>query len=283
METIESKYVLITGATSGIGQQAAEQLAGKGFEIGLLGRSEEKLNATASGIKSTHPDCSVETFVADLGEPKSILDCVEHINNKRKKIDILINNAGIIMGKERKLNSVSVEYTLAVNHLGHFLLTNKLLSLLQVADSAKIINIASEAHRFYENKFDVWSLEGIYSGIKAYGISKYYNILHAKKLANQYPDIQTFSVHPGGVATNFASHEKSIFNSIFRFLRPFLRKPAKGAETMVYLASEDTISIPNGSYLADKKVKKPVADAENPDYADILWKESEQIYKEYLK
>lgn len=270
---------LITGANSGIGYYTAMALAHKGYELIFICRNKEKAEKAIEEIKNKSGNTNIHLFLADFGSLEQVREVANQIITSYDSLDILINNAGLIMGGKREESTEGYEYTIAVNHLAPFLLTGLLLPLLKKSDEAKIINVASEAHRISSPNFADFQLKNSYSGIKAYGLSKLYNILFTSELANRLkdPNISTFSLHPGGVASNFGNNTKGWFAGIFRLMKPFFLTSEQGAQTTIYLALTNNLKKQNGLYFAKKKVKKPSKDALSTYNASNLWEISEEL------
>ena len=151
----DPKVCLITGATSGIGKAAAISLARQGFKLVLVGRAQEKSEKVRQGIKEVLPNSTPEVYIGDLSSRQSIGALAKDIRSAHPRIDVLINNAGGIFGS-RVLTAEGIEYTFALNHLGYFSLTNRLLDTLQAAGDARIVNVSSQVHKF--SKIDLGDL-----------------------------------------------------------------------------------------------------------------------------
>jgi NAD(P)-dependent dehydrogenase (short-subunit alcohol dehydrogenase family) len=207
------KTILITGASDGIGAEAARQLASKGHRLLITGRSREKLEAVAL-------ETGAKAFVADFSKfsdvRKLALEVKAELNGSG--LDVLANNAGGIFGDPKKTVDGN-EQTIQINHLSPFLLTQLLMpDLLKAKNGASVINTSSIAHRLF-GKIDLLDLNNDkkLSANKAYGDAKLANILHAKGIQARYGSrgISTVSFHPGAVATNFASETTSIMRFFY--------------------------------------------------------------------
>jgi NAD(P)-dependent dehydrogenase (short-subunit alcohol dehydrogenase family) len=224
--------IIITGASDGIGAAAARQLAARGEDVVLVGRSAAKSMAVAAEL-------SVPYYVADFADLGQVRDLASQLQAAYPRIDVLANNAGGIMG-HRQITIDGFEQTFQVNHLASFLLTSCLMPTL-LASKAKVLQTASEAARRF-GQLDLTDLNHArdYSPTKAYGDAKLANILFTSELHRRYHDhgIWAAAFHPGRVATNFASDTTSWLRFIYRtFLaRPFLVSAQQGGQALTWLA-----------------------------------------------
>jgi NAD(P)-dependent dehydrogenase (short-subunit alcohol dehydrogenase family) len=227
---------------------------------------------TASGNKNIYV---VECDMADL---QSVHNAAAELNGKLFAINILINNAGSAF-TEKEFTKDGFEMTFAVNHLGHFLLTENLMPLLKKGQ-ARIINVSSEAHRSAQPNFDdmKWEITP-YKGLKAYGVSKLYNIYFTKSLAEKYRQdgIVSYALHPGVVNTNIWDGAKGFTKLMVGLLKIFMITPEKGAETTIYLATELRLETKSGLYFKKCKVNKPAPITENVAARKRLWEISEKF------
>jgi len=272
-----NKICLISGANSGIGKVTATELAKKGAHIVMLCRNQEKAERAKSDILKVCGHDKVDIVLADLSSLKQVNEAAELINASYTHIDVLLNNAGLIMGKEREVTKDGYEMTFQVNHLSHFLLTYKLLDKVLASPKGNIINVSSEAHRFANLDFNNLQMEKKYGGLRAYANSKLMNILFTYELAKRLDSTQTVTnaLHPGGVATNFGKGVSGIFGAVMKLARPFMVSEEEGAETSIYLASSEAGFAANGRYFKDKKPTAPTKVATNDYNASRLWEISE--------
>lgn len=263
---------LITGATSGLGYTTAIALAKKGFDLILVFRNPEKGNATVADLKKTNPNITIHTYVCDVSSVKSVLALTQQIKNNHTHIDVLINNAGAYISDYQQSVDGN-ELTFATNHISYFIMGNELLPLVKKSNYARIINVASEAHRVAKTDHNNFQLEGKYSAIKSYGNSKLYNIMYtlslAKKLANEHVTVNC--LHPGGVNTGFAKGATGVTGFIFNKLGFMLRTPEQGADTIIWLATADEIKGQSGGYYTNRKKIKAQAAAYDESYQNALW------------
>ena len=266
---LDSKYVIITGATSGIGKETAMAIAGENAHIVLPVRNIEKGEKVKKEIAGKSGNPGIYIMECDLAAFDSIRSFAGEYKNRFSKLNLLINNAGIWETK-RKETKDCIEKNFGVNHLAPFLLTNLLLDELKAVDFARIINISSEAHR--HSKFDFDDPEGKkkFSSFKSYGQSKLANILFTRYLSNLVRDdsITVNCLHPGVVATNLFDKMNPFLKSVFSF---FMVSPRKGAETTIYLATSPEIKGQTGEYFVKRKIKRPSSAALDDEAAKKLW------------
>lgn len=267
-----ARTIVITGASDGIGASAARTLAKTGDRIVVVGRSAEKTQAVAEDIGADH-------FVTDFAALSQVRVLASQLKEKYPRIDVLVNNAGGIMGR-REVTVDGHEKTFQVNHLAPFLLTNELMDVL-TASKAIVINTSSAANAFGNVDVDDLDAAGKYSTNRAYGTAKLENILFTTELHYRYhgAGISTAAFHPGGVATNFAADSTSWFRFAYKtFIKRFMLTPEQGADTLVWLVSsqpgQDWVS---GAYYAKRALAKANKQAYDSDLARKLWERSEAI------
>lgn len=277
------KHILITGGNAGIGKETAIALAKQGAKVIIAGRNISKTTKAVKEIKAASKNEEVYSLQCDLASFDSVRACTEAYKDQFGQLDVLINNAGLIATK-LQFTKEDHELTIGVNHLGHFLLTTRLIDLLEQSDEPRIINVSSGAH--YRGKIDFDSFKGEhgvkkYNGMEAYSQSKLANILFTKELARRYPSICSHSLHPGVVATEIAekNDNKAWWKIVWKLFKPVMLSPAKGALTSVYLASSPEALKTNGKYFEKQKEKEPSKIANDMDLAIKLWEVSEELIK----
>lgn len=276
---MEGKICLVTGATSGIGREIAVGLARMGGTVVLVGRSRLRCEHAVKqvALQAGKPVDAIQYLVADLASQVSIRSAAEDFRDRFDNIDVLINNAGVFRAR-REISADGIEYTLAVNHLAPFLLTNLLMEMIRSC-RARVVTTSSIAHK--SGKIDFGDLQfekRRYGGIKAYSQSKLANILFTKELANKLEGRGTANCfHPGGVRTNLSQGNPWYYRLLWSLASPFLLSPEKGADTGVYLASSADVEGRSGRYFVKRKEVTPSAEADNPDSARILWSASEKL------
>lgn len=275
---MRGKTVVITGGTSGIGEAAALELARKGADLALVCRSAQRGNATKQRIeRDAGRDC-VRLFEADFERLSDVREVSKQLTSDLDSIDVLLNNAGVTMlRREETLDGF--ETTFAVNHLAPFLLTNLLLPKILETPGARIINTASEAHRFAHFDLDDLQSEKRFSSMRVYGGSKLANMLFTTELARRLEghDVNVWSLHPGAVATRLGANNGGIAKLVLPVLALFFKTPAQGAETSVYLCSHPNVGAPNGTYFSNSKPVKPKKRALSVTEAKRLWSLSEEM------
>ncbi len=275
---MNGKTCIITGGTSGIGEASAGALAERGAEIALLCRSRSRGEATKKRIEErTGRDC-VRLFFADMERLADMRRVAAEMKEALGRIDVLLNNAGVTM-LGRSETSDGFETTFAVNHLAPFLLTHELLPTILETPGARIVNVASGAHRFARFDLDDLQSKKNYSSMRVYGASKLSNMLFTTELARRFEgrDIGIWSLHPGAVSTRLGANNGGIAKLILPLLSLVFRTPEQGARTSVYLCSAPRIDAPNGSYFVDERPAKVSALARDPEVARRLWLESERL------
>jgi NAD(P)-dependent dehydrogenase (short-subunit alcohol dehydrogenase family) len=268
---------IITGATSGIGEETALALAKKDHALYLLVRNIHKGEQLKERLIAETKNQHIFIIQCDLADMQSIRTAADELKAKLFAVNVLINNAGGIFNN-RELTKDGFEMTFATNHLGHFLLTTSLMPLLEKGH-ARIINLSSDAHKAGKPQFENLQGEQGYSSIRAYGMAKLFNIYFAKSLAERYADkgITAFSLHPGIVNTGFGTGTSGLVKFMLWLIRPFMIDAKKGAETSVYLATAPKLDKLTGQYFVKKKVAKPTANANDVEARNKLWAISEEL------
>jgi len=278
---LDGKRVVVTGANSGIGLATATELARRGAQVTITVRDEAKGVQAAGQIRRTS-GADVAVRILDLSRLDSVRAFVTDFGRDHDRLDVLINNAGVMAGSRRQTVD-GFEWTFGVNHLGPFLLTNLLTDMLIASAPARIINVSSEAHRSVKRglDFDDLQMTSGYSPSKAYAASKLANILFTVELDRRLADtgVTIRALHPGVVATSFGKGAEGPrwMNVLMTVGSPLLRKPERGAASSVMLATADDEAIAVGLYWSVEKPKQPTVFATDADAASRLWAESEQL------
>ena len=275
------KTVLITGATSGIGLEAAVELARGAAALVLVGRDPARTGAALAEVKARSGSSNVESLLCDFSSQASVRQLAADYRARHQRLDILINNAGGVSTR-RLLTVDGIEQTFAVNHLGYFLLTNLLLDLVIKSAPARIINVASTGHYRGTLDFDDLGFERGYQILKAYTRSKLANVLFTRRLARQLEGrgVTVNAVHPGGVATNIWSGAPGWSQPILAVAkRLFMITPAQGAQTITFLATSPAVADMTGLYFEKNQQKTPSKLAQDDALAERLWIESARLVK----
>jgi NAD(P)-dependent dehydrogenase (short-subunit alcohol dehydrogenase family) len=281
--TIQDKQVLVTGANSGIGKATAQELASRGARVMITARDSAKGRDAAAEINAT-TGAAVEVGILDLSSFGSVRAFAAKYSSSHDRLDVLINNAGVMAASRRETPDGN-EWTFAVNHLGPFLLTSLLKETMLASAPARIINVSSENHRSIKGglDFDDLQMEKGYSSSKAYAASKVASILFAVELNRRFGEkgITARALHPGVVATSFGKGPDSprMMGVMMTVLKPFLRKPAKGAATSVFLATADDEAVTESLYWSDEAPAQPTLAAIDPEAAARLWLESDKLVR----
>ena len=275
---MNGKVVLITGGTSGIGKAAAKALAAMGAEVVVTGRNSERGEAALEEIRRYAGSEKVSLMLADLAVQSEVRRLAEEFVNGHDRLDVLVNNAGVILA-ERTETPDGLEATLAINHLAPFLLTNLLLDLLAKSAPSRVITVSSEARRRAKIDFDDLQSEKRYTAFGVYGMTKLANILFTYELAERLrgTGVVANCVHPGAVSTSFGQNNRGPMTLLFRALKPFMRSPEQGADTIIYLAITPEAAWMSGKYLADRKVVSSAEDPHDVMGQKRLWEESEKL------
>jgi NAD(P)-dependent dehydrogenase (short-subunit alcohol dehydrogenase family) len=275
---MRGKVVVITGGTSGIGQVAAEQLAGTGARIVLIARSEQRAASTLARLRQAGPEIEHTAHYADLSSIADTRRVAAEISVAEPRIDVLINNAGALFNTPQ-ISAEGLEMTFAVNHMAYFVLTEGLRERLTASAPARIINTASAAHQGARLDFDDLQSAKTKAGFGVYSRSKLANILFTRELARRLTGtrVTVNSLHPGFVASRFGESSGGLMQSILPIAKLFAISPEKGAETIVYLATSPEVSDTTGLYFAKRRPVTPSAAAQNDADAARLWTESERI------
>jgi len=278
---LDGKTVVITGGNTGIGKETAIDLAKRGAKVIIACRSKERGENAVKDIRKESGNEQVYTRLLDLASYASIRKFADGIISSEPKLDILINNAAVMMCPFWKTED-GHEMQFGVNHLGHFLLTNLLLELIKKSAPSRIINVSSMAHRWPSTiDFDQINNETAYSPYYAYGTSKLANVLFSRELHQRLKDtsVSVFSLHPGAVNTELARH---IIGDIGEFLATPVRlilfkTPQQGAQTSICCAVDDDVLKLSGEYFSDCAMKPSSPAGNNMELARKLWDYSMKV------
>jgi len=241
---MKGKVVVITGATSGIGEIAAQRLAGMGARIVLVARNAARGQRALTRLPSIGSGAPHSIYYGDLSRIAESKRVAAEIAAAEPRIDVLINNAGALFGT-RRLTSDNLEETFATNHMAYFVLTLRLKASL----------------------------------LAGYGRSKLCNILFTRELARRWSGtgVTANCLHPGFVATRFGDGSGGFLSSVVRIAKTFAISPEKGAETIVYLASSPDVAAISGEYFYKCRPATPTAGGRDDAAANRLWNESAKI------
>lgn len=288
MNSDNNRVAVITGASSGIGLEAAKTLAGQGWQIIAVGRNPERSAAAAQAIKAASTNGRVRMIIADLALMADAARVADEVAAETERVDVLINNAGG-MATEKVMTAEGLEENFAGNHLGPFLLTTRLLPLLRRATgdsprgSVRIINTASDASEMVPglNLDDLQNLDNYSVGL-AYCSSKLANVVFAVALARRLAgeDIFAYSVHPGIVDSNFFSAFDD--EAMSRIDAADMVTPRQGADTLIWLATTDASSTASGGYYHQRELRPVNPSVEDDTFLQRFWEASEALVAQGL-
>jgi NAD(P)-dependent dehydrogenase (short-subunit alcohol dehydrogenase family) len=276
--TLGGKYVLVTGATSGMGKVTARRLAEQGATVVIAGRNAEKTQYTAQEIQKQVPHGAVRSLTADLTSLAQVRALAQAYRDAYPRLDTLIHNAGGMFGK-RQLSDDGLEMTFALNHFAPFLLTSLLLDTLKASAPARIVIVASAQHAGKQVPFEDMTHEKGYKPLQVYAESKLMAIMFTYALARrlQGTNVTANTLHPGVVATNFGKDAGGMWPAMFTVLAPFELSPEKGAQTALYLASSPEVADVSGEYFVKSKPARSSKESYDVAAQERLWTLSEQV------
>jgi NAD(P)-dependent dehydrogenase (short-subunit alcohol dehydrogenase family) len=284
---LNGRTVVITGGNSGIGREAAVDLGRQGAHLVITARNPERGADAADEIRRRTGSNTVEVVHMDLAVLDSVRAAAAAILESHEHIHVLINNAGGILS-ERRATVDGFEETFAVNHLAHHLFTNLLLERLTASGPARVVNVASLAHRFAVRgiNWDDLHAEGGYRSADVYAQSKLANILFTVELAQRTlgTGVTANACHPGSVRTGFGSADDTtgVDRLGIMLARPFMVSPSRGAEPLVRLAADAGLASVTGAYFSGGYIpgvhqRTPSRAARDTDAARRLWELSDQL------
>jgi retinol dehydrogenase-12 len=273
---MNDKVCVVTGATSGIGKATAAELARQGAQVILVGRDRGRAEATAAELATAGP-LPPRLELADLSSMAEVRALADRLD-KLDRIDVLINNAGLVAG-QRRVTVDGFEEVFAVNHLAPFLLTTLLLGRLTASAPARVITVTSDAHTAAHLDLDNPQPEHGWESWRAYANSKLANILFTRELARRLEGtgVTANCAHPGVVRTRFGREARFPMRVGLMLARPFLLSPQRGAATIVYLATSPDVAGATGGYYVKSRLREPSAAARDDAAAQRLWQLSEDL------
>ena len=291
---LSGKTVLVTGGSSGLGQETARAMAAKGAYVIIAARNPAQMEAAVAAIKADVPEAQLETLACDLASLESIKVAGAEANERFLKIDILINNAGVMACPETQ-TADGFEMQFGTNHLGHFALTKHLMPLVEKGADKRIVNLSSRGHHicpadledpnFEHSEYDPW---------QSYGRSKTANILFTRGLEDRFADrgIHAYALHPGGINTNLGRHmSQEDMDALIERIKSSggdatFKTIPQGAATQVWAATASELEGRGGVYCEDCHVAEVDDEsatggvrsyALDKDNADKLWAMSEKM------
>jgi NAD(P)-dependent dehydrogenase (short-subunit alcohol dehydrogenase family) len=256
---MRDKTVLVTGATDGIGKETARLLAERGARVFIAGRNAEKGAAAVRDIATNTGTDQAEFLQADLSVQADVRGLAKAVKQRTNRLDVLVNNAGVIMFRREETRD-GIEMTFGLNHLNYFLLTHELLDLLKASAPARIVSVASIAHRRAMLDFDDLQLSRGFGAWKAYSRSKLANIMFTYALARRLEGtgVTANCLHPGFVSSHFGQNGRFLARTGMALAMRFGNaiSVAQGAQTSVYLASAPEVTSQSGLYFDEGKAVK---------------------------
>lgn len=276
---MKGKTCVITGATGGIGLEAALRLGMLGAQLVLVGRNRQNGEAALARLRTTVPGISAVMHYADLSRPDEVVRLASTLLESVPRIDVLLNNAGALFAR-RGLTADGLERSFALNHMAYFRLSCLLRDRVIASAPSRIVNVASEAHRGARLDFGDLQCAERYNGWQAYRRSKLANILFTRELARRLRStgVTVNCLHPGFVATGFGDDNPPLWRTAITIAKRLRAIPVeRGAETPVYAASADELDGVTGKYFSNCRERKPDTPAQDDEAAARLWAESEKL------
>ncbi|MBN9654060.1 SDR family NAD(P)-dependent oxidoreductase [Halobacillus sp. GSS1] len=289
--SLKGQTVIVTGGNSGLGYESVKVLSKRGATVVLGSRSMERGQEAFLSIQKENPNAEIDVMALDLSDLQSVKDFAEAYKEKYDKLDLLLNNAGVMTTPYGKTQD-GFEQQLGINHLGHFALTGHLFDTLKKTPGSRIVNISSNAHKSGKMNFDNLMFEGGkgYTPMKAYAQSKLANLLFTQELQRKIEenglDMTVAAAHPGIASTNLMRHieDKFLFKILGRLLAPMTQEATEGALPGLRAATDPDVQ--GGEYFgpggrwemkgAPVKVS-PITKSYDVMDADQLWKISEDL------
>jgi NAD(P)-dependent dehydrogenase (short-subunit alcohol dehydrogenase family) len=276
---------IVTGGTGGIGYATAAALAGSGRQVIIAGRRAAALDEAATRIRAVHPGSSVSTGVLDLADLRSVRDFAARMGDEHPRIDLLVNNAGVMAVPERRLTTDGFELTFGTNHLGHFALTGLLLPALLAADAARVVTVSAAVATRGRLEFDNLDQHRDYRPMRAYSAAKLANVAFAIELAGRYERLRSIAVHPGTATTGIQRHVTPVLRFFAERLIGLIGQSAEdAARPSLYAATDPAVHSggyygPTGAF-EGRGVPGPARVPEAAQHKDLrarLWAVSEQL------
>lgn len=278
---MKGKVCLITGATAGIGEVAAIEIARKGADVIFIARNESRAKSTLAKIQAAASGNHCSYILADLSSREQTLRAAAEFKSKFDRLDVLINNAGAIYFNDQK-SCDGIEMTWALNHFGYFWLTLELLDLLKASAPSRIINVSSAAHKratfASENLVDPKNSFCYFT----YGNTKLANVLFTNELATMLEGsgVTVNALHPGVVATNFGGNN-GVAGQLFKTVsHMFSISCEEGARTIIYLATSPDVEKVSGKYFVEEKEARTSSRSKDKALAERLWSISKKMTEE---
>lgn len=293
--TLSGKTAIVTGCNTGIGKYTVKDFYLRGAKVIMacrnLSAAKEAQDSIIEECKASQNTGEIRIVHLDLCDLESVRKCAKEILDTENQIDLLVNNAGVMMCPKSQTKD-GFEMQFGTNHLGHFLFTLLLLPKIIESKSARIVNVASLAHQMHRKHLDFndlnWEKKS-YSSLKAYAQSKLANILFTRELAKKLKErgidnVNAYSLHPGVIATDLGRHlDSTVFNGISvmykYFAKPFFKTPKDGAQTTIYCSLDAKCANETGLYYKECAATEPSNYAKSEEDAARLWEVSCDLVK----
>ncbi|XP_043960037.1 retinol dehydrogenase 12, like [Gambusia affinis] len=269
---LDGQTAVITGANTGIGKETAIDLAKRGARVILACRDMEKAQTALTEIIKSSGNDNVVSMKLDLSDTKSIREFATNLHQNEQKLNLLINNAGVMVCPYGK-TADGFEMQIGVNHFGHFLLTYLLIDLIKSSAPARIVNVSSMAHSWGSINLEDINSEKSYNKSKAYAQSKLANVLFTRSLAKRLEGtgVTTYSLHPGVVQTDLWRHLSAPERFFMKIAKPFTKDSVEGAQTTIYCAVEPSLEKESGGYYSGCAPANCCAAGKDDVLAQKLW------------
>jgi NAD(P)-dependent dehydrogenase (short-subunit alcohol dehydrogenase family) len=275
---LDGRTCLVTGATSGIGLATAQGLAALGAHVVMVGRDAARAEQARRQVIEKSGNDRVDVLLGDLSSLAGIRGLADAFLARYPALQVLVNNAGTVE-LSRQLTVDGFEKTFAVNHLAYFLLTNLLLPRLRESAPARIVNVASEAHRI--GRLDLGDLQSEkgYAAMRVYGTSKLLNLLFTVELAERLAGsgVTANSLHPGAVSTRLGTQNGALARLLIGLLKPFFLTPEQGAANSIYVAAAEELEGVSGKYFVKQKAVLPSRRSRRRGLARRVWARSSEM------
>lgn len=275
---MKGRLCVVTGASSGIGFKVARGLAVSGARVLLVCRDRDRGEAAMAHIRRETEQADLELFLADLSSLDDLWRVAAEIQGRHPRIHVLVNNAGALFG-HRTLSVDGIEMNFALNHLSYFILTHLLTETLVASSPARVVNVASNAHRAARIDWDDLQMERGYRGFQAYRNSKLMNLLFTFELARRLEKrgVTANCMHPGVVRTGVARRGRFHERLIWSLMRPTMIDAEEGAAGVLKLAAAPELAGVTGKYFDRLEESEPIREARDPEAAARLWRLSEEL------
>ncbi len=279
-QNLKEKVIVITGGTSGLGKEAAKELAKTNATLVILARNMELASQVKEEIIKYSDNAKIEFIQSDLASLKSVKEAAEKIVSKYPKIDVLINNAGLFSSK-RVLTEDGYESTFGVDYLAHFYLVLLLIEELKAGAPSRIINVSSNIHLFFGLKINDLQQEKRYRSQKAYGNAKAAMVFHTYELHKRLEGtgVTVNAFHPGHILTKMTTD--SIPKIFIKLIRNYI-SPEKAAKALVYLAIDDEVANISGKYFQKFTMSESSKESYNVELQQQLWNKSLEMIQEKI-